>query len=153
MSDWEPPTPGEVQRGLFRWLPTTVIVIAVVMALVIGVTLVGWGVGWWFTAHNATRQYQVIQNGVSNQDTLRSQITSQLANVTTITTQIAEAGNDPAEVSALKAQRAAIAGIACSDAAQITGVPLPAQQAQWVSTNCSDGTVSPGSSLYVAGAP
>ena len=50
-------------------------------------------------------------------------------------------------------QRAAVAGIACSDAAQITGVPLPTQQAQWVTANCSDGTVSPGSNLYVAGAP
>ena len=45
--------------------------------------------------------------------------------MTTITVQIAEPEKDPAEVSALKDQRAAVAGIACSDAAQITGVPLP----------------------------
>ena len=56
-------------------------------------------------------------------------------------------------MAALKAQRAAIAGIACSDAAQITGIPLPADQAQWVSANCSDGSVSPSSTLYVTGAP
>ena len=112
-----------------------------------------WQAGWWFASHDATRQYQLIQNGVSNQDTLRAQVTAKLADVTTITTQIAAAKNDPAEVSALQAQRAAIAGIACSDAAQITGVPLPAQQAQWVSVNCSDGSVSPSSTLYVTGAP
>ena len=117
------------------------------------VTLICWQAGWWFASHDATRQYQLTQNGVSNQGTLRAQVTSKLADVTTITTQIAAAKNDPAEVSALQAQRAAIAGIACSDAAQITGVPLPAQQAQWVSVNCSDGSVSPSSTLYVTGAP
>jgi hypothetical protein len=146
-------TPNDVYRETGRWFGPALVVGLAVLAIGVVLTLVGWRVGWWFTAQNATRQYQVTQNGTSNQDTLRAQITSQLANVTTITTQIAEAGNDPAEAAALKDQRMAVAGIACSDAAQITGVPLPAQQAQWVSVNCSDGTVSPGSSLYQVGAP
>lgn len=145
--------PHDVMRETGRWFPAALVVGLAVIALGAILTLVGWQVGWWFTAQNATRQYQVTQNGVSNQDTLRAQITDKLGTVTTITTQIAEAGNDQAEVSALKAQRAAIAGIVCSDAAQITGVPLPAQQAQWVVTNCQDGAVSPGSSLYQAGTP
>ena len=145
--------PSDVYRETGRWLPVAIVVTLAVL-LVGGIaTLVCWQAGWWFASHNATRQYQVIQNGVSNQDTLRAQVTSKLADVTAITTQIAAAGNDPAEVSALKDQRAAVAGIACSDAAQITGVPLPAQQAQWVSINCSDGSVSPGSPLYQVGAP
>ena len=71
-------TPGRVYRETGRWFgPVVVAGIAVIVAAAI-LTLVGWQVGWWFTAHNATRQYQVIQNGVSNQDTLRAQITSQL---------------------------------------------------------------------------
>jgi pyruvate dehydrogenase complex dehydrogenase (E1) component len=146
-------TPGQVYRETGRWFGPVLVAGLAVLTIGIILTVVGWRVGWWFTAQNATRQYQVIQNGDSNQSTLRAQITSQVANVAMITTQIAAAGNDPAEVSALKAQRAAVAGIACSDAAQITGVPLPAGQAQWVSVNCSDGTVSPGSPLYQAGAP
>jgi predicted negative regulator of RcsB-dependent stress response len=145
--------PNHVYRETGRWIGPVVFILAVLLVLGGAVTLACWQAGWWFTAHNATRQYQVIQNGVSNQDTLRAQITSKLADVSTITVQIAAAAHDPAEVSALKDQRAAVAGIACSDAAQVTGVPLPAQQAQWASTNCSDGAVSPGSSLYVAGAP
>jgi hypothetical protein len=145
--------PNHVYRETGRWIGPVVFVLAVLLVLGGGLTLAFWQAGWWFTAHNATRQYQVIQNGVSNQDTLRAQITAQLANVTTITTQIAEARSDPAEVRALKDQRAAVAGIACSDAAQITGVPLPAQQAQWASINCSDGSVSPSSIYYQAGAP
>lgn len=145
-------TPGQVYRETGRWFGPAVVVSLAVVAVGLIVTLVCWRAGWWFAAQNATRQAQVTQNGYSNQTTLRQQVTSKLADVATITTQIA-AKNDPAEVSALKAQRAAIAGIVCSDAAQITGVPLPAQQAQWASINCSDGSVSPGSPLYVTGAP
>ena len=146
-------TPGQVYRETGRWIgPAIIVTLAVILVGGIA-TLVCWQAGWWFASHNATRQYQVIQNGVSNQNTLRAQVTAKLADVATITTQIA-ATNDPAEVGALKAQRAAIAGIACSDAAQINPVvPLPADQAQWVTINCSDGSVSPGSNLHVTGAP
>jgi hypothetical protein len=145
--------PDQVYRETGRWFGPVLFAGVAVIVLGAILTLVGWRIGWWFTAQNATRQYQLTQNGTSNQDTLRAQVTSQLATVTTITTQIAATTDDPSEVAALKDQRAAVAGIACSDAAQITGVPLPAQQAQWVSVNCSDGSVSPSSNLYVTGAP
>lgn len=141
--------PNDVYRETGRWLGPVALILAVVLALSGAVTLVCWQAGWWFASHDATRQYQVIQNGISNQDTLRAQITSNLATIATITTQIAEGG--PA--AALGAQREAIANIACADAEQITGVPLPPQQAQWVVTNCQGGAVSPGSSLYQAGQP
>jgi hypothetical protein len=141
-------SPRSVMRAGWRWSGVAAIALVLLGALIIG----GWQAGWWFAAHDATRQYQVTQDGDSNQSTLRAQITAQLANVTTITTQIAVTGGQD-EIAALKAQRAAVAGIACSDAQQISGLPLPAQQAQWVSTNCLDGAVSPGSSLYVSGAP
>lgn len=145
-------SPKDVYRETGRWFGPALVVGLAVLAVGLVLTLVGWRAGWWFAAQNATRQYQVTQNGTSNQETLRAQVTARLADVTTITAQIA-AAKDPAEVAALKAQRAAIAGIACSDAAQITGVPLPAQQAQWAAVNCSDGSVSPSSTLYVTGAP
>lgn len=146
-------TPARVYRETGRWFgpALTVGIVLIILGTILGV--VGWRIGWWFTAQNATRQYQVIQNGDSNQSTLRAQITSKLGDVTTITTEIAAPGTSQGEAAALKDQRAAVAGIACSDAAQITGVSLPAQQAQWVSVNCSDGSVSPSSSLYVTGAP
>jgi hypothetical protein len=145
-------TPNDVYRETGRWFGPVLVAGLAILAAGLILTVVGWQAHWWFASHNATRQYQLTQNGTSNQDTLRAQVTTQLANVATITTQIAET-RDPAEVAALKAQRMAIAGIACSDTAQITGVPIPAQQAQWVTVNCSDGSVSPGSTLYVTGAP
>ena len=145
--------PGDVYRETGKWTPPVVFLIAVVFVIGVAVTFAGWRVHWWFAAQDATRQYQVTQNGTSNQDTLRAQVTSQLGTVATITTQIAAAKGDQSEISALEDQRAAVATIACQDAAQISGVPLPAQQAQWVSINCSDGNVSPRSSLYMIGAP
>jgi hypothetical protein len=110
----------------------------------------GWQLGWWFTAQNTTRQAELTQNGYSNQTTLRQQITAQLATVDQITTQIAA---HPALAPSLRAQRMGVAGIVCGDAAEITGSPLPAQQAQWAAANCSDGVVSPSSTYYQAGQP
>lgn len=145
-------TPKDVYRETGRWFGPVLVAGVAILVIGIALTFIGWQAGWWFTAQNATRQYQVTQNGTSNQETLRAQITSKLADVASITAQIA-ATKDPAEGGALKAQRAAIAGIACSDAANITGVALPPQQAQWISVNCSDGSVSPSSPLFVTGAP
>jgi hypothetical protein len=143
---------GMTQAEKGRLAAHVILAVMLVAAGITGIVIGGWQLGWWFTAQNAARQYQVTQNGVSNQDTLRAQITAKLADVTTITTQIASS-KDPDQVAALKAQRMAVAGIACSDAAQVTTIPLPAQQAQWVSANCLAGSVSPGADLYVAGAP
>jgi hypothetical protein len=142
-------TPGDVAVAFWRWFWVGVGALALLAALIVGC----WQAGWWFQSHDATRQAENTQNGYSNQTTLRAQITSQLATVDSLTTQIAEAAGDQSLITALKPQRMAVAGIVCGDAAQISGTPLPAQQAQWVSANCSDGTVSPGSTYYQAGQP
>jgi hypothetical protein len=123
--------------------------IVLLAALVLG----GWQAGWWFRSQDATRQAELTQNGYSNQVTLRQQVTAQFATVETVTAQIAAAGNDTSLITALQAQRAGIAGIVCADAAQISGSPLPLQQAQWAAANCQDGALSSGSTLYQAGQP
>jgi len=147
------PTPAGVIRETWRWFPAWVVVLFAALLLIGGVTWAGSALGWWLSAQDATHQAENTQDGYANQSTLRSQVTAKLADVDTITTQIAAAGSDTSLTAALKAQRADIAGIVCGDAAQITGTPLPAQQAQWVSVNCQDGAVSPGSALYQAGQP
>ncbi len=146
-------TPAGVIRDTWRWFPAWVTVAVAVLLLGGGVILAGWQFGWWLTAQDATRQAEVTQNGYSNQVTLRQQVTSQLAVVYSLTTQIAEANGDLSLAAALKPQRMAVAGIVCSDAAQVSGTPLPAQQAEWVSANCEGGTVSPNSTYYQAGQP
>jgi hypothetical protein len=129
-----------------RWAAAGAVAAAILAALVLG----GWRAGWWFSNRNASLGYQQVQLGASNQDTLRTQITAKLAEVETITVQIAA---DPPLNSPLKAQRAAVAGIVCSDAAGISGVALPAQQAAWIARNCTAGILSSSSPLYVNGAP
>lgn len=141
-------TPGAVMSGFWRWFGTGVFALIVIGALILG----GWQAGWWFSNQNVTRLNRQIQNGAPNQETLRAQITDKIGVVQQITVQIENPQNKPM-AAALRAQRASVAGIACADAAQITGVPLRGQQAAWVAANCEDGNVKPTSPLYVTGAP
>lgn len=146
-------TPGQVYRETGRWFGPALVVGLAVLALALILGVVGWQAGWWFAAQDATRQAEVTQNGYSNQTTQRGQVTSKLADVASITTQIDSPGVTAQQAADLKAQRVAIAADVCAAAAQISGTPLPAQQAAWVTANCSDGSVSPSSALYVTGAP
>lgn len=141
-------TPGQVAYTFWRWFWVGVLALLVIGALIY-VSVQG---DWWWQNANATHQNQQIQNGASNQETLRAQVTDKIGVVQQITVQIADPHNKPM-AGALRAQRASVAGIACADAAQITGVPLHGQQAAWVAANCSDGGVKPSSPLYVQGAP
>lgn len=114
--------------------------------VIAGITFGGWALGWWFTNENAQREAHVIRNGYSNQQTLREEISRKLSDVQTITVQITQLGtSDPASTPALVAQRKAVVNIVCGDAEQITGDPLPADQADFVTANCSLGAISPNS--------
>lgn len=141
-------TPANVASTFWRWFWIGVGALALLSLLIVG----GWRAGWWLAGQNATRQAHLIRNGYSNQQTLREQITAQIANTDTLTSQIAGT-KDANLIAALKAQRAAVAAMVCQDAAEVTGDPLPAGQAQWASANCQAGTVRPGSPYYQAGTP
>lgn len=141
-------TPGTVMSQFWRWFGVSLFALAILAGLILG----GWQAGWWFTNQNINRQAHAIRNGYSNQQTLREQITTQIGNVDTLTSQIA-ATHDGNLIAALKAQRAAVAAIVCQDASEVTGDPLPTSQAQWVSSNCQAGNVRPGSTYYQAGTP
>ncbi len=151
--DYDDPTPGGVIRETWRWFPAAVVVTVAVLLLGGGITLVGWQANWWFASHNATRQAQNIQNGYSNQATLRQEVTQDFTTLTSIGVQIAQAQGDTSMVAELKTEQAATAAKVCADAAQVTGTPLPAGQAQWTAGNCTNGTLSPTSPDYAPGAP
>ena len=144
-------TPGGVQREAFRWAPA-VTVVGILAVVVIGIIcFVGWQVDGWFTNASINRQAHQTQNGYSNQTTLHQQVTSNIATVTSLTSQIDGAANSQ-QAADLKAQRAAVAATACEDASEVSSAdPLPAGQQQWVSANCANGVVSPSSSLYQGG--
>lgn len=113
---------------------------AVLVGLVIiaGVILGGWQAHWWFAGKTATKEGHVIRNSYSNQQTLRDQVTKGLGDVTDMDRQITQATGD--NKAALTAQRRAIANQVCQEAEQVTGDPLPADQADWVSQNCVMGS-------------
>lgn len=122
-----------------------------ILAWVLGVTVVvvligvgGWQLNWWLRAKSVNRQAHILRSSYGNQQTLRDQITTQIGNVLTITTQIAQT---PSDAQALKAQRLAVLAIVCNDADQVTGDPLPLDQQQFVQANCEAGNVNP-SSIY-----
>jgi hypothetical protein len=143
MSDWESPTPGEVQRGFFRWLPTTLIILAVILVVGGGITYAGAKFGWWLSARSAANQTKVIENGPGYQTAKTDDLNAQIANVLDLTTSMI--GTSGSEYASLHAQRLGDARLACADAAQITSIP--AGQQGWVSTNCLDGTLNPASPL------
>jgi hypothetical protein len=136
-------TPGEVQRGFFRWLPTALIILAVILIVGGGVTYAGAKFGWWLSARSAANQTRVIENGPGYQTAKTDDLNAQIANVLDLTTSMI--GTSGSEYDALHAQRLGDARLACADAAQIT--TIPADQRGWVAANCADGTPNPSSPL------
>ena len=121
-------SPSRVIRDTWKWFPAAVIVLAVVLILGGGVTLVCWQAGWWFAQHDVNRQNQLYQNSYGTQQ----------ADIGTMENAI---GAIPS--AADSAQANADAQEACRYAAQITSIP-PAD-AGWVAQNCLAGAVAPGS--------
>lgn len=147
------PTPAGVTRSVWRWFPAWANALIAVFILGAGLTVAGHYLGWWLSAQNATHQAQNTQNGYSNQTTLRQEATQDFTTLTSIGVQIAGTKGDPSMVTELKAEQAATASKVCAEAAQVSGTPLPAQQAAWVTANCTAGALSPSSPDYVPGAP
>lgn len=118
------------------WFGAAVVVVALLFTA-------GYGLSqghWWWQNQNAQHQNQIIQNGNSNQETLRSEITAKIGDVQQMTVQIANP-DYAAEKDGIKQSRYFAASIVCGDAAQITGVPLRPAQDSWVRFNCLDGNV------------
>ena len=140
-------TPGQVGVAFWKWFWVGVAGLVLLGALI----WVGSEFGWWLSSQNATRQYQITQNGTSNQDTLRGQIDKGFQQITAEDVQVAQAkaAKNTNLVGQIRVEEAAQAGVLCSDMEQVTGVPLPAGQAAWNSLNCVNGTVAPGSAYYI----
>jgi hypothetical protein len=149
-------SPAEFWVGFWKWAGTgiglCVLGVVAIGALVIG----GWQANWWFASHNATRSYQVQQEGVNNQDTTRANITQWFGNLTQENVQLTEAQTakplNPTLVGQIKIELAAQADDICAAAENISGVPLPADQAKFVTVNCQDGVVISTSPYFIPGA-
>jgi hypothetical protein len=136
-------TPKEVRQGMWRWLPTALLVLVVVLLVGGGITYAGSRFGWWLGAQNAKHQTQITENGLGYQTAKTDDLNAQIANVLNLTTSMI--GTSGSEYEALHAQRLGDARLACADASQIT--TIPADQQGWVTANCQDGTLNPASPL------
>ncbi len=116
----------------------TVAGIVAVALLIAGVIFGGWEAGWWFTTQNANRDSHVRRTTYGYQQTLRDQITKGISDVLDVDRQLTQATGDNA--TALTAQRRAMANQVCTEATQVTGDPLNADQASWISQNCIMGS-------------
>lgn len=100
--------------------------------LVLGI----WWVGWWFTAQNTNKQAHINRSNFGYQQTLRDEILTDLDAYN-------QAGVDAswpgANAQALQAQQKAVLNKLCREAAQVTGDPLPQDQADFVAANCMNG--------------
>ena len=135
-------TPASVMIGFWRWFWVAVLGCALLGGVIVGL----WQVGWIFSNANVNRQTQQIQNSDSNQRALVSDLTNQIASTEAITSQMAAASGQ--QLADLHAQRLGVARIACGDAAQLsTSDVLGGGVPQWIKSNCLAGTVSPGSPL------
>jgi len=121
-------TPHKVMRETGRWFPAAVVAAVAVVALGLIVTLVCWQAGWWFAAHNVSRQNQLYQGSYAVQQADTDAMQRAIGAIPS---------------AADKAQANADAQEACSYAAKITIMP-PGDKG-WVAQNCLAGAVAPGS--------
>jgi hypothetical protein len=145
-------TPTEVLVAFWKSFWWLVLIALAAIGLVLGM----WQAGWWFAGQNATKSYQIQQEGTNNQETTRANITQWFGNLTQENVQLTEAQQakpfNPTLVGQIKVELASQADNICAAADQISGVPLPADQGQFVKVNCQDGVVISTSPYFIPGA-
>jgi preprotein translocase subunit YajC len=101
--------------------------IIVTVAIIVGLCVGGWFLYWKLTASSVNRQGEIRQNTYGRQVGLVSGIDKNTSAVADIDVQITIATGD--QLNALKAQRKAIVGQVCSDAANLNGTVDPSTSA------------------------
>jgi hypothetical protein len=118
---------------------------AVAALALVGIVFGGWEAGWWFKAQDAQREGVVTRSSTNFQQGHMDELSNEIADLSRIGTQIAQAPADQA--AALKAQRLAEAQQACSTARDITDSTMSQEASllDWRTKNCVAGSVAPAS--------
>lgn len=120
-------------KQAFSTLFAFLLVAVIIIGLIFGIHAL-WTGSWALARANANQQAHLNRNQWGYQQTLREQVTKDIATIKSIDVQITQTSG--AESAALQAQRIAIVDQMCHEATQIQGDPLPATQAAFVSQNC-----------------
>lgn len=113
---------------------------ALIILGILGLSIAGWQLNWWFANHNATRQAHLVQNNYNTQEGYLQAIGNDVASLDGL---VAQEGSNPADAAALRAQAIGVGDQACLEASYLTGsVPVPSSMKSWINANCSAGAVS-----------
>lgn len=115
---------------------------------VVGVCVGGYEGYWALAGHNADHQAHINRQQYGNQETDRELVTKDFGDFNDITVQIAE---NPTLAHQLGVQRLAALNTLCQNANEVTGDPLPASQASFITKNCLDGQADPNSTYSQIG--
>jgi hypothetical protein len=138
-------TPARTIIKIWQWSPVAVIGSIVAFAVILPVVIIGWQVGWWFTAQNAQRQAHVVQSNYNVQEGYVSRISD---DVGAIDANIATAGSTPD--AGMTAQNIHSGSDACHYASLLVPgeVTVDPSMAQWIRVNCAVGALAPTSTVY-----
>lgn len=139
----------DAREGMIFGL-STVALIAIAVAACVGIGLLVFGLNGWGQVQNAKRQINInninahgTRHSFNYQQAQRDAVTSDVQSVTQVAAQMV--GQSEEERQALGDQRLSQLGTLCSDAAKVDVAtdPLPAEQATFVSANCTAGVINP----------
>lgn len=124
--------------------------VVIVVGLVISILVAMWQLGFWFKEQGTNRNDQIYSQSYGAQEGLKESVSKNIALVLTESTQLDNVEPGSQSETDLKAQRIATLGMVCATAVKINpAVPLAAEQASFVATNCTMGVVSPTSAYRV----
>lgn len=113
-----------------KWILATIGCLALLAGIVIG----GWQLGWWMKSYSVSRNAQIYHNSYGAQSADEQQAQNLITQVSTIQVQITDPAVPPAELPALRAQENNIITQACAIIENITQ-PTP-DVVSFASQNC-----------------
>lgn len=116
------------------WERKLLVVIAAV-AVVAGVVIGGWQLGWWAKQYSVNRNAHIYQTGYGAQSAYQEELQNLIVQIDGVQVQISEPSTPPSEVSALESQKQAMVNQGCGIAAKLTSAP-PNNLQQFISQNC-----------------
>lgn len=119
-----------------KWIGAGVVGLAVIVGLIIG----GWRLGWWMTARGTNYQNHIFQHSYGAQSAYKEQLRQAVVDIDAVAVQISDPSTPQSEKAALTAQRAAMVNQACDIASKVTDNALTPDEASFVATNCQGAT-------------
>lgn len=110
--------------------------ILISLALIAGVVIGGWQLGWWFKAQNTNRTTNIQRHSNQYVTSYITAVDQDIDSIRSIDVQMADPSYTPAQKSGLQGERIAIVNDACHKANLIPANDVPQDIATFMSTDC-----------------